>query len=80
MAGSGSGRSTPVASEDALNNMTATEFQGREAKGEVLQDYMARNFAEALDRLVYTLGEVKAESDLWFLLETFASMAWVTAP
>ena len=61
---SGSGRSTPVASEDALNNMTATEFQGREAKGEVLQDYMARNFAVAFGKAVmklYRMMRVEAE-------------------
>lgn len=61
---SGSGRSTPVAGEDALNNMTATEFAGRQSKGEALQEYMARNLAESFSRgmmKLYRMMRVGAE-------------------
>lgn len=61
---SGSGRSVPTAGEDSLNNQTATEFLGREGKSETLQEYIARNLAEAFARgcaKLYRLMRVEAE-------------------
>lgn len=61
---SGIGRSTPTLDENTLNNQTATEFAGRESKGETAQEYIARNMAEALGRSfgkLYRRMRVEAE-------------------
>ncbi len=61
---SGIGRATPTLDENKLNNQTATEFSGRESKGETVQEYIARNMAEALGRnfaKLYRLMRIEAE-------------------